>query len=99
LQSVDFSNNNEASVTRESLLGYSQLAVQPFTFVFLGELDNLQQVLTSIEGFPVPVELTTVSYAFGEDSATDSSFIGTLADNPSFRLSITGIYYFWNTAR
>lgn len=98
MKSVDFTSDGSAVVSRESLIGYSQLGVQPFTFSFTGKLDDLKTLVSSIEGFPVPVELTTINYNFGEDTTAGSAFTGTLTDDPDFTLNLTGVYYFWNTA-
>ena len=77
------------------LLEYLNLLEVPLNLTYVGTIPNLTQVLSDIEKYPVPINISSISYTHfnGTDGSIDEDEL--ISIDPRFNLQITASYFIW----
>jgi hypothetical protein len=77
------------------LLEYLNLLEVPLNLSYVGTIPNLSQVLSDIEKYPVPINISAISFSHfkGTDGSMDADEL--ISIDPRFTLQITASYFIW----
>lgn len=93
LQSASF--DKIKSPTKDELVLFPELRTQDFSLTFKGTPPQLLETLRSLEGFPIPIEFSSISYTLKDENKTieDTTVYSIDTD---LKMNLSGVFYFWS---